>query len=91
VGAPPRSQAVWIQVSPTTPHSRLSRRPQLLASRLVIELDGPIHDTQKEADAEREAVIESLGYRVLRFTNDEVLSAPTIVIEKLFSALNRDS
>src|SRR4051812_45257193 len=57
------------------------------ASRLVIELDGPIHDTQEEADREREAVIESLGYRVIRFSNDQVLNHPARVVEKLLKAL----
>jgi very-short-patch-repair endonuclease len=59
------------------------------ARRLVVELDGPIHDTQKEADAERQAVIESFGYRVLRFKNDEVLDDPTSVLECLIAALNQ--
>src|SRR5438874_13180986 len=37
-------------------------------ARLVIEIDGPIHETQRREDAERQRVIESFGYRVLRFT-----------------------
>ncbi|MCC7447509.1 MAG: DUF559 domain-containing protein, partial [Anaerolineae bacterium] len=39
---------------------------------LIIELDGPIHDQQREADQVRQADIEQLGYRVLRFTNEQV-------------------
>ncbi len=38
--------------------------------RLVIELDGGIHDSQREADARRQAELEALGLRVLRFPND---------------------
>jgi very-short-patch-repair endonuclease len=51
-------------------------------ARLVIEVDGPIHDDQREEDAQRQAILESQGLCVLRFTNamvehemDAVLSA----------------
>jgi very-short-patch-repair endonuclease len=41
-------------------------------AKLVVELDGEIHQHQQEADAKRQAEIEALGYRVIRFTNAEV-------------------
>jgi very-short-patch-repair endonuclease len=43
--------------------------------RLVVELDGESHDFAERlrADAKRDAWFESRGYRVLRFTNDDVL------------------
>jgi very-short-patch-repair endonuclease len=34
--------------------------------RLVIEVDGPIHDFQKHADQERQAILEMLGLNILR-------------------------
>jgi very-short-patch-repair endonuclease len=40
--------------------------------RLVIEIDGPIHEYTEEEDAIRQELIEAMGFRVLRFTNDEV-------------------
>ena len=45
------------------------------AARLVIELDGGQHfsDDGEQADATRSAVIEAKGYRVLRFSNHDVL------------------
>ncbi len=43
-----------------------------LSIRLVIELDGGQHDANAEADARRTAWLESQGYRVLRFWNNEV-------------------
>lgn len=43
-------------------------------ARLVIELDGPIHDTQREYDRERDAYLAAHGLRVLRFTNDAILN-----------------
>jgi very-short-patch-repair endonuclease len=44
------------------------------AHRLLIELDGPIHlDPDIAAyDAERQAFIQAMGIRVLRFTNDQI-------------------
>jgi very-short-patch-repair endonuclease len=34
--------------------------------RLVIEVDGPIHELQEHADQERQAILEMLGLNVLR-------------------------
>lgn len=44
-----------------------------LPIKLVIEVDGGQHDAQKEYDDARTAYLESRGYRVLRFWNNEVL------------------
>src|SRR4051812_24317586 len=41
------------------------------AASLIVELDGPIHDQQVERDADRTAILEALGYTVMRFTNLE--------------------
>ena len=43
------------------------------SARLVVEVDGPIHDFSKAEDAVRQEFLESLNLRVLRFSNDEVL------------------
>lgn len=40
--------------------------------RLVIEVDGPIHESQREADALRQQALEDMGLHVLRFENHEV-------------------
>lgn len=40
--------------------------------KLIIELDGEIHKYQKKQDAQRQAVLASLGYTVLRFSNEDV-------------------
>ena len=40
---------------------------------LGIELDGHIHFKQKEYDAERQAVIEDSGIRLLRFKNRAII------------------
>lgn len=44
-----------------------------LEQLLVIEVDGPIHEQQIEYDVERSEVLQRLGYRVVRYTNDQVM------------------
>ncbi len=52
-------------------------------ARLVIEVDGEIHNTQKEYDAGRTYELEELGIIVIRFTNAEVFNNIEKVIEKI--------
>ncbi|MBK9108412.1 MAG: endonuclease domain-containing protein [Saprospiraceae bacterium] len=40
--------------------------------KLVLELDGPIHETQKEYDEVRDQIIQELGLHVLRIKNEEL-------------------
>lgn len=48
---------------------------------LIIELDGCQHLEQEEYDAERTAFLESKGYRVLRFFNNDVMKNIEKVLE----------
>ncbi len=41
-------------------------------SKLIVEVDGGIHERQREKDAERDALLLEYGYRVLRLKNAEV-------------------
>ncbi|ABA20195.1 Protein of unknown function DUF559 [Trichormus variabilis ATCC 29413] len=43
------------------------------AARLVIEVDGKIHELQAEYDAERDRVLLARGLRLLRIRNEEVV------------------
>jgi len=42
------------------------------AAKLVVEIDGPVHERQKDYDELRTLAIEQKNLRVVRFTNDEV-------------------
>ena len=42
-------------------------------ARLIVELDGPIHEIQREYDRERDAYLAAHDLRILRFTNDAIL------------------
>ena len=54
---------------------------------LVIELDGGQHSEQIERDRVRTLFLESQGYRVLRFWNDEVLKETEGVLIVISEAL----
>ena len=57
--------------------------------RLVVELDGGQHALQEDYDRIRDKFLESRGYRVLRFWNDEVLTNMDGVIEGVLMALQQ--
>ena len=46
------------------------------AARLIVEIDGGQHDLSSEQETNRTRFLESKGYRVLRFWNNEVLDNP---------------
>jgi very-short-patch-repair endonuclease len=56
-----------------------------LRHRLVIEADGPFHDPV--CDAERDAWLKAKGFRVLRFSNREILGSPGLVADRILAAL----
>ena len=49
---------------------------------LVVEVDGDVHDLQKEEDERWEKVLSALGLRVVRFKNDEVMRDVSAVVGK---------
>jgi very-short-patch-repair endonuclease len=57
--------------------------------KLIIEVDGSGHgeDAQITSDTERTAFLESRGYRVLRFWNNEVLNEIDGVMSAIYAAL----
>ena len=51
--------------------------------KLVIELDGKIHDFSEEYDKERDAILKAYGYTVLRFKNEMVFTEPDRILEEI--------
>lgn len=47
--------------------------------KIVIEIDGSSHEGRQDYDSRRQKVLENLGMRVLRFTNDMVFTMPETV------------
>ena len=56
------------------------------AHQLVIEIDGPSHNDQEEHDHGRTLWLNQNGYRVIRFTNHDVLSNPNGMREAIREA-----
>lgn len=50
--------------------------------KLVIELDGPVHEQQQDYDLLRTWIINQLGMKVIRFRNEE-LENPGEVLAKI--------
>ena len=57
---------------------------------LVIELDGDSHAGREDYDAARTAFIASQGYRVIRFSNSEVMTNIEGVARAILNALGQD-
>jgi len=55
--------------------------------KVIVELDGGQHAVQARADAERTALLEALGYRVLRFWSSEALGNTDGVLQRIARAL----
>jgi very-short-patch-repair endonuclease len=50
---------------------------------LVVEVDGDIHDLQKDEDARRENVLMEMGLRVVRFRNENVVKNLSGVVGRI--------
>lgn len=58
-----------------------------LSINLIIEVDGKIHLARKKEDAERTQKLELLGYKVIRFTNEEVETRMEWVLKGIKKAI----
>ena len=56
--------------------------------KLVIEIDGEIHEFQKEYDKGRTAELEKYDLRIIRFSNEEIVQNIDVVIHKIKEAIN---
>jgi very-short-patch-repair endonuclease len=58
--------------------------------KLCIEVDGPSHfeNGQQEYDAVRTEYLESLGYHIIRFTNDDVRYSLNGVVAEIENVIN---
>jgi very-short-patch-repair endonuclease len=50
---------------------------------LIIEIDGEIHDSQKDYDQERDLMLTSQGFSVIRFSNKEIQDSIEDVLNKI--------
>lgn len=61
-----------------------------LARKLIVEVDGKYHSKgeQQELDSIREQRLKAMGFRLLRFTNEEIMCNNDSVLTKIKQALN---
>ena len=55
-------------------------------AKLIVELDGKIHDFQKEYDQQRDLIIKEFSINVLRIKNEE-LNDIELILQKIDDAL----
>ncbi len=90
----PAEKKLWAHLRPLRENGIRIRRQHAIGryiadfylpkTRLIIELDGSQHLEQKENDLARTSHLESKGYRVIRFWNNEVMNN----IESVILAIN---
>ncbi len=62
-----------------------------IKKKLIIELDGSQHIEQAEYDAERTKFLESQGYKVIRFWNNQIVNDINGVIKVIQFALESET
>ncbi len=62
-----------------------------IEKRLVIEVDGEIHDHQQEYDALRTEYLNANGFDILRFTNEQVTNNINAVLADIKEAIQEQS
>ncbi len=62
-----------------------------LSKKIIIEVDGLIHQApeNKKSDAERTTELNKLGFEVIRFNNEEIISDTDNVLNKILDRLNK--
>lgn len=100
VAQTPAEERLWQAIRRGKVGGRRFRRQKVLgpfivdffcpSERLIIEVDGAIHDGQRAKDEERQHILETMGFRVIRFTNAQVLEACEGVVLAIQEALGGD-
>ncbi len=89
----PAERRMWFDIIPNLPQKFLRQRVignyiadfYCASKKLVIEIDGDSHfsNDAEKSDEVRTAYLESLGIRVVRYTNDDVLTNQDEVFKDL--------
>ena len=59
--------------------------------RLIIEIDGEIHQQQQDYDAIRDEYLRMMGYKILRFENARVLNNLIDVLQEISQFIAEDN
>jgi very-short-patch-repair endonuclease len=93
----PAERQLWQQLRANRLDNWHFRRQQIIAgfivdfychqAGLVVEVDGPIHEHQSEADVERDTILRAHSLTVLRFTNRQVMNDMKTVLREIRAVL----
>jgi len=91
-------RTLWQHLRGSQMHGLRFRRQQVIhgyiadfychPASLIIKLDGPIHEQQIEYDNDRQTILELNEFRVLRFSNDQVLNDIATVLAQISDAID---
>ncbi|MCX6146604.1 MAG: endonuclease domain-containing protein [Candidatus Kapabacteria bacterium] len=59
-----------------------------LELKLIVEIDGDYHLNKVDYDETRTLFFEELGYKVIRFTNEEIIGNGNLVYTKLLQIIS---
>lgn len=89
----PTEKILWKQLRANRLNGLHFRRQQIVhgyfadfychQQELIIEVDGSIHELQHEYDSDRAEYLMGLGFRIVRFTNDEITKNLKDVLQKI--------
>jgi very-short-patch-repair endonuclease len=89
----PSEKILWKHLKANRLHGLHFRRQQIVHGyfadfychqhELIVEVDGGIYELHKEYDVERETYLRAIGFRIIRFTNDEVNKKLKDVLQKI--------
>ena len=93
----PAEQKLWLALRPNRFENQQFTRQTIIApyiadfaskaAKLVVEIDGDTHSAKDRYDARRTEFLESLGYRVIRFGNPDVMHNIEGVLSVIAQAL----
>jgi very-short-patch-repair endonuclease len=92
----PAEQILWKELRTNKLNSLHFRRQQIIDGyiadfychqhSLIVEVDGDVHESQKEYDADRDAYLIARGFHIIQFTNDEINENLKEVLQKIVEA-----
>ena len=96
----PSEQVFWLRLKEQFPKYKFRRQHPISIYvadfychklKLVIEIDGSIHDSEKAKlnDRRRQQNLENLNLTVIRFTNDQVKNEIESIFEMISSTINK--
>jgi leucyl-tRNA synthetase len=96
-GQTPAEEALWQELRAKQTGYHIRRQHVIgnfiadfvcLSKKLIIEVDGKYHETQKEEDQLRTEALNDYGFEVVRFTNEEVLADSKNIANKIKKLLD---